>query len=149
MLLHVSDDEVKLAYQDDPSIGSQIVEETLRIDSPIHLEGRTATADIVIGDVGIPAGESVALLYASANHDDVQFENPEEFNPKRSATQHLAFGYGIHMCIGLHLARLEMNVVLEEMVKRFPSYRVTGSPRGTGMVFGHHMGWESIPAAIA
>ncbi len=148
MLLHLSDDEVKFAYQDDPSIGTQIVEETLRIDSPIHLEGRTAMADIVIGDVGIPAGESVALLYASANHDDVQFENPEEFNPKRSANQHVAFGYGIHMCIGLHLARLEMNVVLEEMVKRFPSYRVTGSPRGTGMVFGHHMGWESIPATI-
>lgn len=149
MLLHVSDDYIKHAYQDDPSIGTQIVEETLRIASPIHLEGRSTTTDIVIGDVNIPAGESVALLYASANHDESQFDNPEEFNPKRTAIQHLAFGYGIHMCIGLHLARLEMNVVLEEMVKRFPNYRVTGTPEGTGMVFGHHMGWESIPAAIA
>ena len=148
LLIHASKDDVKAAYIADPSIGTQIVEETLRCDPPIHLEGRTTTTDMVIGGVAIPAGESVALLYGSANHDDSFFPSPEEFQPTRSPNQHLSFGYGIHMCIGLHLARLEMNTILDEMFKWFPSYRLTGPPVGTGMVFGHHMGWESIPAAI-
>ncbi len=148
MLKYASSDKVKKAYLADPSIGAQVVEETLRCDPPIHLEGRSTNVDTVVGGVEIPAGESVALLYASANHDDRQFENPEVFDISRGPVQHLAFGYGIHMCIGLHLARLEMNTVLEEMMRWFPSYRLAGEPENSGMVFGHHMGWESMPAVI-
>lgn len=148
MLKYASSDKVKKAYLADPSIGAQVVEETLRCDPPIHLEGRSTNVDTVVGGVEIPAGESVALLYASANHDDRHFENPEVFDISRGPVQHLAFGYGIHMCIGLHLARLEMNTVLEEMMRWFPSYRLAGEPENSGMVFGHHMGWESMPAVI-
>lgn len=148
MLKYASSEEVKRAYNSDPSMCSQIVEETLRCDPPIHLEGRSTNVDTVIGDVEIPAGESVALLYASANHDESQFEDPEVFNPNRGTIQHLAFGYGIHMCIGLHLARLEMNTVLQEMMSWFPKYHLVGEPVNSGMVFGHHMGWESMPAAV-
>ncbi len=149
MLRYASADSVKSAYLDDPGMGAQIVEETLRCDPPIHLEGRTTNADTVIGGVEISAGESVALLYASANHDDRQFEDPERFDVGRGPVQHLAFGYGIHMCIGLHLARLEMNTVLKEMMRSFPHYRLSAEPENSGMVFGHHMGWESMPASIA
>ena len=148
MLKYASSDKVKKAYLADPSIGAQVVEETLRCDPPIHLEGRSTNVDTVVGGVEIPAGESVALLYASANHHDRPFENPEVFDISRGPVQHLAFGYGIHMCIGLHLARLEMNTVLEEMMRWFPSYRLAGEPENSGMVFGHHMGWESMPAVI-
>ncbi len=148
MLKYASSDKVKKAYLADPSIGAQVVEETLRCDPPIHLEGRSTNVDTVVGGVEIPAGEAVALLYASANHDDRQFENREVFDISRGPVQHLAFGYGIHMCIGLHLARLEMNTVLEEMMRWFPSYRLAGEPENSGMVFGHHMGWESMPAVI-
>lgn len=148
MLKYASDEKVKKAYLADPAIAPQVVEETLRCDPPIHLEGRSTNVDTVVGGVEIPAGESVALLYASANHDDRQFENPEVFDISRGPVQHLAFGYGIHMCIGLHLARLEMNTVLEEMMRWFPSYRLAGEPENSGMVFGHHMGWESMPAVI-
>lgn len=149
MLRHLAEEDMKMIYLSDPAMGSQIVEETLRFDPPIHLEGRTTNVDTVLGGVEIPAGESVALIYASANHDDRQFENPEEFEPRRGTIQHLAFGYGIHMCIGLHLARLEMKTVLEEMMRSFPTYRLAGDPVNSGMVFGHHMGWESMPASIA
>ncbi len=148
MLKYASSEKVKKAYLADPAIGPQVVEETLRCDPPIHLEGRSTNVDTLVGGVEIPAGESVALLYASANHDERQFENPEVFDISRGPVQHLAFGYGIHMCIGLHLARLEMKTVLEEMMRWFPSYRLAGEPENSGMVFGHHMGWESMPAVI-
>ncbi len=149
MLRYLADENVKKAYLADPAIGSQIVEETLRCDPPIHLEGRSTNVDTIIGGVEIPAGESVTLLYASANHDDRQFENPDQFDIGRGPVQHLAFGYGIHMCIGLHLARLEMNTVLAEVMRWFPNYRLVGEPEHSGMVFGHHMGWDSMPASIA
>lgn len=149
MVKYAANENVKSSFFADPSVGPQIVEETLRCDPPIHLEGRTTTADVVVGGVKIPAGESVALLYASANHDELQFENPEIFDINRSPNQHVAFGYGVHMCIGLHLARLEMNTILDELLNTFPSYRLTEEPVHTGMVFGHHMGWESMPAIIS
>lgn len=148
MLRHVSNPEVKQDYFSDPSINTKIVEETLRFDSPVHLEGRTTTREVEIGGVKIPAGASVALIYASANRDEDKFPNAANFDWRRESNQHLAFGYGIHTCLGVHVARLEMRIVLEEMLQRFPSYRLTGSPVGSGMVFGHHMGWESMPAAI-
>lgn len=149
MLRFASNEEVKKAYLADPSIGPKIVEETLRIEAPIHLEGRTTTVDVEVGGVKIPAGESVALIFASANHDDRQFENPDIFDFSRSPNPHVAFGYGLHMCIGLHLARLEMNTVLSELLARFPSYHLTEEPKNSGMVFGHHMGWDSMPAIIS
>lgn len=148
MLRHVTSPDVKKAYLSDPSINSKIVEETLRYDSPVHLEGRTTTRPVVVSGIEIPARASVALIYASANRDESQFANPDRFDWSRVSNQHLAFGFGIHTCLGVHLARLEMKIVLEEMLQRFPSYYLTGPPVGSGMVFGHHMGWESMPAAI-
>lgn len=148
MLRRVSEEKIKQLYLNDPTIAPQIVEESLRADPPIHLEGRSTTRKTVLGGIEIPEGESVALLYASANHDDRQFENPEIFDPLRPSNQHLAFGHGIHMCIGMHLARLEMRTVLEEVMKRFPNYKLIGEPVDSGMTFGHHMGWDEMRASI-
>lgn len=148
MLRRVANEDVKAAYLSDPGIAQSIVEEALRIDSPIHLEGRSTTQKVALGGVEIPEGESIALLYACANHDNRQFENPESFIPNRQGNQHLAFGHGIHMCIGMHLARLEMKTVLEEIMARFPNYKLTGRATDSGMTFGHHMGWNSMPASI-
>lgn len=149
MLMRASNEKVKSAYFSDPTIAPRIVEETLRYDPPIHLEGRTTTVPVRIGDVEIPAGESVVLLYASANHDERQFENPEVFDPHRRSLSHLSFGHGIHMCIGLNLARMEMGIILDAVMDRFPGYSLRDEPVETGMVFGHHMGWQSMPATIA
>lgn len=148
MLRRVSDRELRKSAITDPALIPKIVDETLRCDAPIHLEGRSTTAEVTIGGVTIPAGESVALIYASANRDERQFENPDYFDPLRANNQNLAFGHGIHMCIGMHLARLEMKIILEEMLARFPEFELKGKPNPTGMVFGHHMGWDSMLASI-
>ncbi len=148
VLRRVSNDNIRNAYIADRSLATRIVEETLRCDPPIHLEARTTTEAVVIDGIKIPANVQVALLYASGNHDEAEFPNPEEFDLNRLSNQHLSFGHGIHTCFGMHLARLEMNIVLEEMINRFPHYRLDGPQIDSGMVYGHHMGWESIPATI-
>ena len=148
VLRRVSDERIKSAYLSDRTLGTKIVEETLRCDPPIHLEARTTTEAVEVDGVKIPANSQVALLYASGNHDDAEFANPEEFDLSRDSNQHLSFGHGIHTCFGMHLARLEMNIVLEETLTRFPHYRLVGPQIDSGMVYGHHMGWESIPASV-
>lgn len=148
LLRRMCNEKIRSAYLQDKSISAKIIEETLRIDPPVHLEARTTTEKIDLGGVTIPANASVALIYASANHDERQFEDPENFNIDRSANQHLAFGHGIHSCFGMHLARLEMSIVLEETLSRFPKYQLVGEPKDSGMTYGHHMGWESIIASV-
>jgi cytochrome P450 len=70
--------------------------------------------------VKIPADSQVVLVYAASNHDEVEFDHPEGFDFTRGSSQHLSFGHGIHSCSGMHLARLEMSIILEETMKRFP-----------------------------
>lgn len=148
LMRRMSMDSTRQAYQKDPSIGPAIIEETLRCDPPVHLEARTASRDVEIDGTLIPSGSQVALLYASANHDELRFADPESFDPARSLNQHLSFGHGIHSCFGMHLARLEMRVILEKTFARFPSINPAGPAKDTGMVYGHHMGWSSIPASV-
>ena len=149
VLRRVADPVVRNAYNADRKLLPKIIEETLRCDPPIHLEARTTTEPVEVEGIKIPANASVALIYASANHDEMEFENPESFDCSRTANQHLAFGHGIHTCFGMHLARLEMSIVLEETMNRFPRYKLNGPQIDSGMVYGHHMGWESMPASIA
>ncbi|MQB00725.1 MAG: cytochrome P450 [Actinobacteria bacterium] len=147
LLMRMGQSGLMSRYVQQADLGPAAIEETLRLDSPIHLEARTTTAPALVGDVEIPAGARVALLYASANHDDDKYPDPESFVPGRPGPAHLSFGHGVHKCLGAHLSRLEMSLVLEEMARSFPDYRLTADPVGSGMVFGHHMGWESMPAA--
>ena len=148
MLWRMADDEPRRLYLDDRDLTPKVVDEALRIDPPIHYEGRTTTRPVTIGGSEIPEGAHVALLYASGNHDADVFPEPDRFDPLREGPLHLSFGHGIHKCLGEHLSRLEMGIVLEEMLDRFPDYRITGEPVGGGMVYGHHMAWDSIPASI-
>ncbi len=148
LLRRMADKRARKAYLTDARLGPNMVEETLRCDPPIHLEARTTTASVEVSGVKIPADSQVALVYAAGNHDEVEFDHPEEFDFMRGSNQHLSFGHGIHSCSGMHLARLEMSIVLEETMKRFPGYVLAGEPIDSGLIYGHHMGWESIPAAI-
>lgn len=148
LVRRASDERVKTAYFMEPQLINQIVEETLRCDPPVHIESRTTTEQVEIGGVTIPPKSSVALLYGSANRDRSFFENADHFDYARKSNQHLSFGYGIHLCLGMHLARLEMSVVLEELLRRFPHYSLSCQPIDSGMVYGHHMGWKSMPAVI-
>ena len=141
-----SSDSGRTAFTD-PDVAGRVVEEALRIDPPIHLEGRTAVVPVAVGDTTIPAGDQVALLYASANHDDSVYTDPETFDPRRTSVGHLAFGHGVHKCLGAPLARLEMGIVLREMLTRFPNCHLLEEPVSESMAHGHHLGWESILAA--
>lgn len=112
----------------DPSRAPAIVEETLRYDPPVQLVGRIAGEDMSIGGVDIPRGETMMLLLAAAHRDPAVTERPDEFDPTRTAIRHLAFGLGPHFCLGAPLARLEANVALSAVTKRFPNARLEIEP---------------------
>jgi cytochrome P450 len=150
MMIRVCDPDLREQWlpSAEANVIEQFVEEALRIDAPIHLEGRWTTTAVNVGGVEIPADSQVALIYASANHDEEQFPDPRRFDASRTMG-HLTFGHGIHTCLGMALARLEMNVLLEQLVIRYRSIELAGTPIDTGMVYGHHMGFESVPIKVA
>jgi cytochrome P450 len=100
------------------------VEELLRFISPIQLLGRTTTRDSTMHGCPMPADSTVAMCYASANRDRGIFADPDEVRIDRRPNPHLAFGAGPHTCLGAHLARAEIRIVLEEALARIPSFRI-------------------------
>jgi cytochrome P450 len=105
-----------------------VIEETLRYDPPVQLVARIAADDMAIGDTRVAKGDSMMLLLAAAQHDPVEFERPGTFDPDRKAFRHLAFGKGLHYCLGAPLARLEAAVALSAVTARFPEARLDGEP---------------------
>jgi cytochrome P450 len=105
-----------------------VIEETLRYDPPVQLVARIATDDMTIGDTRVAKGDSMMLLLAAAQHDPAEFERPEAFDPDRNAFRHLAFGKGLHYCLGAPLARLEAAAALSAVTARFPDARLDGEP---------------------
>jgi cytochrome P450 len=110
----------------DPTLAGRAVEEVLRLESPVHCPGRTVAQNVVIDEVQFRQGDKVLLLFGSGNYDEDKFSEPEQFNLHRPHNPHLAFGHGVHRCIGAPLAQLEMRVALEEILRRIPDFRVTG-----------------------
>jgi cytochrome P450 len=109
-----------------PQIAPATVEELLRFESPVQYQVRTATADAELHGVTIAAGDRVALLWGAANRDERRWDRPDELDLTRDATRNLAFGEGIHHCLGAPLARLQGRIVLEEVLKAIPHYRLDG-----------------------
>jgi cytochrome P450 family 142 subfamily A polypeptide 1 len=101
------------------------VEEMIRWVSPIQNMTRTATRDVVLGGQRIRAGDKLLLLYPSANRDAEVFRDPDVFDAKRSPNDHVAFGFGAHYCLGASLARLELRVFFEEVLRRLPHLALT------------------------
>lgn len=112
----------------DPSLIPGAVNEAVRLGSPIRSFSRMLTRDFEIGGAMLPAGARVMVLYASANRDERRFPDPDAFDPTRSGAAHVGFGHGIHQCVGMHLARLEMESLLKAMVGRVAGF-VVGEPR--------------------
>ena len=109
---------------DDPALIPSAIEELLRYEAPVHAFARTVTADTTIGGEPVCAGEKVYMLWASANRDPEHFDNPDEVNFERRPNRHLTFGVGGHRCLGAPLARLEMKIMLEEVLRRLPDFRI-------------------------
>jgi cytochrome P450 len=104
------------------------VEEMLRWVSPVNVFQRTALRDTELGGQRIREGDMIALFYASANRDEEIFADPDRFDITRTPNDHLAFGIGPHFCLGANLARLEIRVMFEELLRRFPDLELTGEP---------------------
>jgi cholest-4-en-3-one 26-monooxygenase len=109
-----------------PELVPDAVEEILRWASPIAYFSRVATEDYALGGEVIPAGEQVALFWASANRDEDVFDDPFEFRIDRRPNPHLAFGFGEHFCMGAHLARREIELVYRQLLARVAELEVCG-----------------------
>ena len=125
----LNDGEASALLRTQPrSIAETAVEEFLRFDAPLQLFERTAMSDTEINGVVIKSGEKIAALLGSANRDEKVFDNPDTFNVSRTPNSHIAFGGGIHFCLGAPLARLEMNRSLPALFERFPSISIREIP---------------------
>lgn len=114
--------------REDPSLITSAVEELLRYDSPVQMTGRIAMEPAEIGGHTVQAGEWILPLLGAANHDPVQFSNPEDLDLSRNPNAHVAFGRGIHFCLGAPLARLEGQIAIGALVRRFPDLALAGEP---------------------
>jgi len=102
---------------DDPSLLNSAVEEMLRVVTPIHSFTRTVTQDTQLRGKKLEEGQHIVLAYSSANRDEDEFEDPDRFCIDRNPT-HVAFGLGSHFCLGANLARMEMRVAIEQVLRR-------------------------------
>jgi cytochrome P450 len=109
---------------DDPARIPNAVEEILRWEAPSAIQGRWVTSPVMVQDTLLPEGTKVALLTGAANRDERMFADPDAIDVERVIPRHVAFGYGIHFCLGAALARLEGRIALEETFKRFPTWEV-------------------------
>ena len=126
---------------DPRTVSRTALEEFLRFDSPLQLFERTATGDTEINGVAIRQGQKIAALLGAANRDPDVFANADSMDLTRESNQHIAFGAGIHFCIGAPLARLEMNISLPALIERFPTLELAGEPtrRPTFVLRGYDM----------
>ena len=133
--------------RENPALIPSMVSETVRWQTPLTHMMRVATKDVELGGKTIHEGDRVVLWFVSGNRDDAKVENPNEYIiDRRNPRQHLSFGFGIHRCLGNRLAELQLRIIWEEMLKRFPEITVVGEP-----VFSYSnfvKGYESMQVII-
>ncbi len=115
-------------WRADPGLDASAVEELLRFDPPAHITGRTATVDIEVGGRAYPKGTPVVTLLAAANRDPERFDRPDRLDLGRADNHHLAFSQGMHYCLGAALARLEAQIALGSLIRRFPDLELAAEP---------------------
>jgi cytochrome P450 len=126
------------AIRADRSLLPQAIEEAVRWEPPLLTITRVATRDTELAGVQIPAGSSVMPMLGAANRQDDRYPDPDRFDIFRSARAHIGFGHGVHVCLGMHLARLEMRVAVNLLLDRLPNLRLDpegDDPHIRGQVF--------------
>ncbi len=146
-LLLESPDQLE-ALREDPSLLPNALEEMLRMEAPIRGFFRTVMADTPLSGVTLPKGSRAFILYASGNRDETQFTEPERFDIHRAdSKKHLAFGKGIHFCVGAPLARLEGRIAFELLLRRLPNPRLRTDAAAVRRSFFALRGFEHLPIA--
>lgn len=112
----------------DPSLAASAVEEFLRYDPPVQMLARVASADFELGGKTIAAGTRLTLMLGSANRDPAHFPDPDRFDITRTLKDNFAFGFDRHLCLGAHLARIEGQIAITTLLRRFPRIALTGAP---------------------
>ncbi|MBV9905246.1 MAG: cytochrome P450 [Alphaproteobacteria bacterium] len=131
-----------------PALIESMIPEIIRWQSPVAHMRRTALSDIELGGKQIKAGEKVIMWYVSGNRDEEAIDRPDEFIIDRERPrQHVSFGFGIHRCVGMRLAEMQLRVMWEEILKRFPNIEVIGEPRRMNSNF--VKGFERMDVRIA
>jgi cytochrome P450 len=147
MALHRFPDE-RRKISENPELLRQAVEEFLRYDPPSHLQGRTTLTEVTLHDVTIPARSKVMLLTGSAVRDPRAFANPDTLDVSRDLdSKSIYFGFGVHKCLGIHLARQEQKIAWEEILKRFPDYEVDPA-RTTRSILSNVRGVSGLPIIL-
>lgn len=139
--------EQRAACAANPALVANAVEETLRFDGSSQIIVRLVGKDVEMGGKLLPQGARVGLCIISANRDSAKYKDPDTYNIQRGARDHMAFGFGIHSCLGAALARLEARVVFEEILKRMPNYEIDES----GLRRAHNpnvRGFTHVPATF-
>lgn len=122
----------------DPGVRIAAIEEGLRWETPLVMMARRSTRDSTLAGVDLPAGTNLNIFLGSANRDEQRYSDPERFDIHRTPTPHVSFGSGPHVCLGMHLARMEMRVALDAVLERLPDLRLdpdAPAPRIVGSVF--------------
>jgi cholest-4-en-3-one 26-monooxygenase len=132
---------------EDPSLVPGVVEESLRLFPAFAHFARTATCDTELGGQRIREGEKLVMWYPSSNRDETRFEDPDRFDITRNA-EHQAFGAGgRHFCLGTALARLELRILIEETLSRFPAIELAGTPSYVESPFANQL--KTLPVRLA
>ncbi len=138
------DNPDQLAYvQEDLRRVPGLIDEAIRWTTPVKTFMRSATADAEVGGRKIAKDDWLMLCYASGNRDEAVFDEPNKFRADRSPNKQLAFGYGAHLCLGQHLAKMEMRILYEELLPRLKSVTLNGEPKQSQAVFVN--GPKSLP----
>lgn len=131
--------------REDRALIENAVTEAVRIGTPIRSFTRTLTQEYTLAGVSLPSGSRTMVLFASANRDERRFPAPDRFHITRAARDHVGFGHGVHMCLGMHLAKLEMSALLRAMLDRAERIEV-----GTPTVAMHYTihAFASLPVTL-
>ncbi len=131
----------------DPGLISSMVSETIRFQTPLAHMRRVATRDIELGGKTIKQGDNVVMWYISGNRDETMVDNPNAYIIDRERPrQHLSFGFGVHRCVGNRVAEMQLTIIWEEILKRFPRIELAGEPTRNYSPFVH--GFETMPVII-
>ena len=146
-LIHINDQpDIRRRLIDEPDLMQAAVEEFLRLEAPQLALARTATTDVVIGGREIKKGDRVLLVWASANRDETVFDNADQIRFERFPNRHMTFGLGAHRCLGSTLARRQISVALQAVLKRIPNYVIDKDKAIRAETVGITYGMFSLPA---